>query len=139
MTGARKAASFPNAAFASARCASKHETPCSLTAPLWLSFLAGAIVTGIGQARHVEFDRVAAFVASGHKATKDETGQGQNDVAHLSSPGSAHAERLLGRECRAGQNELDHDCFSSIAYDLYHFGSSRDLIPELCNFFKIML
>jgi hypothetical protein len=62
----------------------------TLTAPLWLSILVGAVVTGIGQARHVEFDRVAAFVASGHKATKDETAQGQNDVAHLSSPGSAH-------------------------------------------------
>src|SRR5262244_1395440 len=25
-----------------------------------------------------------------------------------------------------------------ITCDFYHFGSSRDLIPELCNFFKIM-
>jgi hypothetical protein len=48
-----------------------------------------AVVTGIGQARHVEFDRVAAFVASGRKATKDETAQGQNNAAHLSSPGLA--------------------------------------------------
>jgi hypothetical protein len=47
----------------------------ALTAPRWLSFLV-AVVTGIGEARHVEFDWVAAFVASGHKATKDETAQG---------------------------------------------------------------
>jgi hypothetical protein len=110
----------------------------ALTAPRWLSFLVGAIVTGIGQARHVEFDRVAAFVASGHKATKDETAQGQNDVAHLSSPGSAHAGRLLGRECRAGQTSLTMIASGPIAYDFYHFSSSRHLIPELCNFFKIM-
>jgi hypothetical protein len=45
-----------------------------------------AVVTGIGQARHVEFDRVATFVASGRKATKDET---ENNAAHLSSPGLA--------------------------------------------------
>ena len=58
-------------------------------APRWLSFLVLAVVTGVGQARHVEFDRVAAFVASGRKATKDETAQGQNNAAHLSSPGLA--------------------------------------------------
>jgi hypothetical protein len=53
---------------------------------VWLSFLVRGVVTGIGQARHVVFDRVAAFVASGCKATKDETAQGQNNAAHLSSP-----------------------------------------------------
>lgn len=42
-------------------------------APRWLSFLVLAVVTGVGQARHVEFDRVAAFIASGHKATEEET------------------------------------------------------------------
>jgi hypothetical protein len=57
--------------------------------PRLLSFLVRAVVTGIGQARHVEFDRVAAFVASGRKATKDETAQGQNNAAHLSCPGLA--------------------------------------------------
>jgi hypothetical protein len=76
--------------FGTMRLKARNSLLTTLTAPLWLSFLMGAIVTGIGQARHVEFDRVAAFAASGHQATKDETAQGQNDVAHLSSPGSAH-------------------------------------------------
>jgi hypothetical protein len=59
------------------------------TAPRWLSFLVGAVVTGVGLARQVEFYGIAAFVASGRKATKDETAQGQNDAAHLSTPGLA--------------------------------------------------
>jgi hypothetical protein len=54
-------------------------------------------------------------------------------------PGGMHAGRLLGRECRAGQTSLTMIASGPIAYDFYHFGSSRDLIPELCNFFKIML
>jgi hypothetical protein len=58
-----------------------------LTAPGWLSFLVGAVVTGVGLARQVEFYGIAAFVASGRKATKDETAQGQNDAAHLFTPG----------------------------------------------------
>src|SRR5208283_188325 len=57
--------------------------PCGA---VWLSFLVRGVVTGIGQARHVVFDRVAAFVASSCKATKDETAKGQNNAAHLSSP-----------------------------------------------------
>jgi hypothetical protein len=60
-----------------------------LTAPRWLSFLVGSVVTGVGLARQVEFYGIAAFVASGRKATKDETAQGQNDAAHLSTPGLA--------------------------------------------------
>jgi hypothetical protein len=52
-------------------------------------FLVRAVVAGVGQAWHVEFDRVAAFVAAGRKATKDETAKNQNKAAHLSSPGLA--------------------------------------------------
>jgi hypothetical protein len=111
----------------------------ALTSPRWLSFLVGAVVTGIGQARHVEFDRVAAFVASGHKATKDEAAQRQNDVAHLSSPGRHTCGTApWPRVCRAGQTSLTMIASGPIAYDFHHFSSSRDLIPELCNFFKIM-
>jgi hypothetical protein len=62
---------------------------CSLKAPGWLSFLVGGVVTRAGLARQVEFYGIAAFVASGRKATKDETAQGQNDAAHLSTPGLA--------------------------------------------------
>ena len=39
-----------------------------------LSFLARAVVAGVGQAWHVEFDRVAAFVASGGKETTKNAG-----------------------------------------------------------------
>jgi hypothetical protein len=55
----------------------------------WPSFLLLAVVTGVGQARYIEFDRIAAFVASGCKTTKDETAQAQNNAAHLFSPGLA--------------------------------------------------
>src|ERR1700730_18093445 len=76
-------------------------TKTQAPAPRVLSFLVRAVVTGIGQARHVEFDRVAAFVASGRKATKDETAQGQNDTAHLSSPGLARMrDRGLSQDYR---------------------------------------
>jgi hypothetical protein len=82
------------------------------TAPRLLSFLVRAVVTGIGQARHVEFDRVAAFVASGRKATKDETAQGQKQCgASRFSWVGTHAGWLLSRDCRAGQTSPDHDCF----------------------------
>src|SRR5262249_38584465 len=84
------------AAFASPRCASKHETPCLPPLPRrWLSFLVGAIVTGIGEARHVEFDRVAAFVASGHKATKDETAKVETMWRISLLLGGTHAGRSL--------------------------------------------
>ncbi|PZR88747.1 MAG: hypothetical protein DLM68_06970 [Hyphomicrobiales bacterium] len=39
-----------------------------------LSFLARAVVAGAGQAWHVEFDRVAAFVASGGKEATNNAG-----------------------------------------------------------------
>jgi hypothetical protein len=52
--------------------------------------------------------------------------------------GGTHAGQRPGRECRAGQTSLTLIASGPIAYDFYHFSSSRDLIPELCNFFKIM-
>jgi hypothetical protein len=64
----------------------------------------------MGQARHVEFHRVTAFVASGRKATKDETAQGQNDTAHLSTPGLARLRDGLSPAV-ALTVKLDHDCF----------------------------
>jgi hypothetical protein len=75
-------------------------------------FLVRAVVAGVGQAWHVEFDRVATFVAAGRKATKDETAKGQNKAAHLSSPGFAQAEQLLARDCGAGQTRQDRDLFT---------------------------
>ncbi|HUB64559.1 MAG TPA: hypothetical protein VL996_08975 [Methylocella sp.] len=82
----------------------------ALAVPQWLSFLMPAVVAGIGKTWHVEFYRVAAFVASGEKATKDETAQTEHKAAHLSSPGLA---RLLTR--------------------------LSSMIQKLYNFFKIML
>ena len=52
-----------------------------------LSFLARAVIAGVGQARHVEFDWVAAFVASRDKETPNgETGQGKNNTPHYLLP-----------------------------------------------------
>src|SRR5579875_1738568 len=45
-----------------------------------------AVVAGFGQARHIKFYRIAALIAPGCKATKDETAQTQNNAAHRSSP-----------------------------------------------------
>jgi hypothetical protein len=48
-----------------------------------LSFLARAVVASVGQARHIEFDRVAAFVASCDRETASgENGQGKNNTPH---------------------------------------------------------
>lgn len=54
----------------------------SLAARKRLSVLARAVVAGFGQTGHVEFDRIAAFVASGGKETTNNAGQGQNETAH---------------------------------------------------------
>jgi hypothetical protein len=51
-----------------------------------LSFLGRAVVAGVRQAWHVEFDRVAAFVASDGNETTNYAEQGQTDTAHMSSP-----------------------------------------------------
>src|ERR1700730_487461 len=74
-----------------------HANPCGRFAPPVplpcraekFSFLARAVVAGVRQAWHVEFDRVAAFVATGGKeTTNDETGQGKNNTAHYLPPDS---------------------------------------------------
>jgi hypothetical protein len=54
----------------------------ALAARKKLSFLARAVVAGFGQAGHVEFDRIAAFVAAGGKETTNNAGQSQNATAH---------------------------------------------------------
>jgi hypothetical protein len=84
-----------------------------------LSLLVLAVVTGVGQARHIEFDRIAAFVASGCKATKHKTTQAQNNTAHLSSPGLTRM-RDASLPARAAPVK---QILSMISKSLQHFGT----------------
>jgi hypothetical protein len=45
-----------------------------VTARKTLSLLVRAVIAGFGQAGHIEFDRIAAFVASGGKQTTNNAG-----------------------------------------------------------------
>ena len=64
-----------------------------------LSFLGRIVIAGFGQARHVEFDWVAAFVASGGKEATNNAGQGQNETAHALLPvGFCLAREKLPRQ-----------------------------------------
>jgi len=78
----------------------------SLAARKKLSFLARAVVAGFGQAGHVEFDRITAFVASGGNETTNNAGQGQNETAH----GLLPIGFCLGRVDGFDQDEAADKC-----------------------------
>jgi hypothetical protein len=54
----------------------------SPAAPKKLSFLGRAVIAGFGQARHVEFDWIAALIAADGKETTNNAGQSQNETEH---------------------------------------------------------
>ena len=109
------------------------------------SFLARAVVAGVRQAWHVEFDRIAAFVASGGKETTNNAGQGQNDTAHGLLPvgfclareklhicGSHSCQRCIERIIqRISVNGLEEPPESLAAISLALASGSSDCAPSI--------